>query len=78
VEVSETPTKILCSSNAPKSTIECSNGESIGFGNSPYQRPLQKVIGGQKMFREIVNSTSVTNQEELVGKLFGMLKCREE
>uniref|UniRef100_A0A1Y1M893 Uncharacterized protein n=1 Tax=Photinus pyralis TaxID=7054 RepID=A0A1Y1M893_PHOPY len=72
---SKTDTTVYHTSNCPSARTKFVGRQVLGFGNTPLDVPLQKVINGRGMFEEIV--TNERDPERLTAKLLELLNCRE-
>lgn len=80
VNSSDTKATTLHCSNAPPIVEIWPTGEPLGFGNSPTQQPLCKVVGGRKLFGEILkrSEASALGQPQLVAELMDLMKQKQK
>ncbi|XP_055634870.1 transport and Golgi organization protein 2 [Toxorhynchites rutilus septentrionalis] len=70
---------VLHSSNAPRRIDRCNLEGPLGFGNSTFEVPLEKVKNGRQRFGAIVDKRSnVASRDSLVENLFNMLRSNEK
>uniref|UniRef100_U5ETR2 Putative transport and golgi organization 2 n=1 Tax=Corethrella appendiculata TaxID=1370023 RepID=U5ETR2_9DIPT len=70
---------ILHTSNVPNNTQKCEQSKALGFGNSPYTTPLEKVKAGTEKFQNIIdNKENFKDKITLIEKLLSLLQEREK
>lgn len=50
----------------------------VGFGNSVFDKPYQKVHVGNKNFKNIVDNAKVADEDQLVKKLLEFLQSKKQ
>lgn len=70
---------VLHTSNAPRRIDRCDLAGPLGFGNSTFEVPLEKVKHGRQRFGAIVEKQlKLESRDALVESLFEMLRSREK
>lgn len=70
---------ILHTSNTPCKIDQCELDGPLGFGNSTFDSPLEKVKHGRKQFGDIVDKRlKLESKELLIDELLGLLSSNEK
>ncbi|KAK9751382.1 Transport and Golgi organization 2 [Popillia japonica] len=78
VEVSQDKIGTHYYSNISKSYTRCDDVPVLGFGNTLFDIPLQKVVNGCNKFNDVINEFNDVNKKDvLLEKLLQLLKCNE-